>query len=93
MSEATITEKRVLPFKSYVDPDMGACVEDAHGRLVAAFGFHPDRSPANDEAGLVCAAVNCHQDLLDAAEMLWTVVANASSGDWSKQNHDWQVAA
>ena len=30
---------------------------------------------------------------MDAAEMLWTVVANASNGDWSKQSPEWQEAA
>jgi len=29
----------------------------------------------------------------DAAEMLWTVVANASGGDWLKQSQEWQEAA
>ena len=31
--------------------------------------------------------------LLDAGEMLWVVVANASGGDWGKQNKEWQEAA
>jgi hypothetical protein len=31
--------------------------------------------------------------LADAAEMLWTVVANVSEGDWTKQNKEWQKAA
>ncbi len=31
--------------------------------------------------------------MADAAEMLWTVVANVSGGDWSKQNKMWQEAA
>jgi hypothetical protein len=30
---------------------------------------------------------------LDAAELLWGVVANASSGDWSQQSQEWQRAA
>jgi len=30
---------------------------------------------------------------MDAAEMLWTVVANASGGDWSQQSPQWQEAA
>jgi hypothetical protein len=30
---------------------------------------------------------------MDAAEMLWTAVANASNGDWSKQSPEWQEAA
>lgn len=30
---------------------------------------------------------------LDAAEMLWTVVANVDGGDWSKQSPEWQAAA
>jgi hypothetical protein len=29
----------------------------------------------------------------DAADYLWTVVANVSGGDWSKQSKDWQEAA
>lgn len=28
-----------------------------------------------------------------AAEMLWSVVANASGGDWTKQSDEWQKAA
>lgn len=31
--------------------------------------------------------------LEDAAERLWGVVANASGGDWTKQNKVWQRAA
>jgi hypothetical protein len=31
--------------------------------------------------------------LLDAAEMLWTVVANVSGGDWTEQTPEWQQAA
>lgn len=30
---------------------------------------------------------------LDAAEMLWLVVANVSGGDWTKQSTEWQEAA
>lgn len=29
----------------------------------------------------------------DAAEFLWTVVANASGGDWEKQTEEWKKAA
>lgn len=29
----------------------------------------------------------------DAAEMLWTVVANVSEGDWTKQTKEWQESA
>jgi hypothetical protein len=32
-------------------------------------------------------------NLADAAEMLWTVVANVSGGDWTQQSQDWQEAA
>lgn len=32
-------------------------------------------------------------NLPDAAEMLWTVLANVSGGDWSKQTREWQYAA
>jgi hypothetical protein len=31
--------------------------------------------------------------LLDAAEMLWIVMANVSGGDWSQQSSEWQEAA
>jgi hypothetical protein len=31
--------------------------------------------------------------MCDAAEMLWTVVANAGGGDWDKESKDWQEAA
>ena len=30
---------------------------------------------------------------LDAAEMLWVVLANVDGGDWSKQTPEWQTAA
>ena len=33
------------------------------------------------------------RDLQDVAEMLWTVIANVSEGDWSKQTEEWQEAA
>ena len=32
-------------------------------------------------------------NFVDAAEMLWILVANVSSGDWTKQNVEWQQAA
>lgn len=32
-------------------------------------------------------------DFADSAEMLWTVVANVSGGDWSKQSKEWREAA
>lgn len=32
-------------------------------------------------------------EMRDAAEMLWTVVANVSGGDWTKQSDEWQTAA
>lgn len=31
--------------------------------------------------------------LVDAAEMLWVVLANVSGGDWEKQTNDWVIAA
>lgn len=31
--------------------------------------------------------------LKSAGEMLWTVIANVSQGDWKKQNDEWQTAA
>ncbi|HWP71909.1 MAG TPA: hypothetical protein VNM36_12430 [Gemmatimonadaceae bacterium] len=31
--------------------------------------------------------------MADAAEMLWSVVANVSEGDWTKQSPEWQEAA
>ena len=36
---------------------------------------------------------NKYKQLLDAAEMLWVVLANVSEGDWSKQSEEWQDAA
>jgi hypothetical protein len=33
------------------------------------------------------------QELKDAAEMLWVVLANVSEGDWTKQTEEWQKAA
>ncbi|MGA8147245.1 MAG: hypothetical protein WB870_06655 [Gallionellaceae bacterium] len=53
-----IPEVRQTPFTSYVDSAMGACVEDVHGRLLAAFGYHPDGTPATDEAERTCKALN-----------------------------------
>ena len=34
-----------------------------------------------------------YQRMADAAEMLWTVVANVNGSDWSKQTPEWQKAA
>jgi hypothetical protein len=31
--------------------------------------------------------------MVDAAEMLWVVLANVSGGDWTKQTPEWQEAA
>lgn len=59
-------EKRTLPFKGYVDHDMGACLEDANGRLIAAFGYHPNGVAATDEVDQVCLAVNNHDALVAA---------------------------
>lgn len=33
------------------------------------------------------------RSMSDAAEMLWTVLANVSGGDWEKQSPEWQGAA
>jgi hypothetical protein len=33
------------------------------------------------------------EQMSNAAEMLWVVVANASGGDWTQQSADWQEAA
>lgn len=33
------------------------------------------------------------QKMDEAAEMLWTVVANVSGGDWTQQSPEWQEAA
>lgn len=42
-------------------------------------------------------ANKCHkiqfQEMKDAAEMLWVVLANVSGGDWKKQDKTWQEAA
>lgn len=32
-------------------------------------------------------------NVLDAAEMLWIVLANVSGGDWQKQTPEWREAA
>lgn len=32
-------------------------------------------------------------NMIDAAEMLWVVLANVSGGDWTKQSQEWQDAA
>ena len=39
------------------------------------------------------APVQAAGDIDDAAEMLWTVIANVSGGDWKKQSEEWQEAA
>lgn len=33
------------------------------------------------------------EEMKSAAEYLWIVLANTSSGDWSKQSSEWQTAA
>jgi hypothetical protein len=33
------------------------------------------------------------EELTDAAEMLWVVLANVNAGDWSTQTEEWQEAA
>ena len=33
------------------------------------------------------------EELADAAEMLWVVLANVNAGDWSTQTEEWQEAA
>jgi hypothetical protein len=33
------------------------------------------------------------KQFIDAAEMLWVVLANVSGGDWTKQSKEWQEAA
>ncbi len=33
------------------------------------------------------------RQVLNAAEMLWVVLANVSEGNWTKQTDDWQKAA
>jgi hypothetical protein len=40
----------------------------------------------------IAASATREVALRDAAEMLWTVVANVSGGDWTKQPQDWQDA-
>lgn len=43
--------------------------------------------------GPSCAKPKPVESIDDAAEMLWTVLANVSGGDWTKQSADWQEAA
>jgi hypothetical protein len=33
------------------------------------------------------------EEMSDAAEMLWVVLANVSGGDWTQQTIEWQEAA
>ena len=33
------------------------------------------------------------KDFIDAAEMLWVVLANVNGSDWRKQDKEWQRAA
>jgi hypothetical protein len=44
-------------------------------------------------AALVLRPSEDWQRLADAAEMLWTVLANVSGGNWSQQSPEWQEAA
>lgn len=41
----------------------------------------------------VRALTEALKNIKDAAEMLWTVLANVSGGDWEKQSSEWQGAA
>ncbi len=52
---------------------------------------HVERLPAALEERN--AALRALVEMTDAAEMLWTVVANASNGDWTKQTTEWIQAA
>src|SRR5512146_2231513 len=65
MGETTkkLPERRITPFKVWVDRDSGAILEDAHGRPVAFFGRHPDGAPATDEAERVVEAFKILDEL------------------------------
>ncbi len=51
---------------------------------------HQERVRRNYPKGIT--AKSCQQ-MNDAAEMLWVVLANVSGGDWTKQSEEWQEAA
>jgi len=53
-----LPETRQSPFRICVDRDMGATLEDCHGRLFCVFGYHPDGQPATDEAQRVMDALH-----------------------------------
>lgn len=36
---------------------------------------------------------NLSDEMKEAAEMLWVVIANVSGGEWQKQTPEWQAAA
>lgn len=38
-------------------------------------------------------AIDRSKKILDAAEMLWVVIANVSGGNWAAQSSEWQEAA
>ncbi len=51
------------------------------------------RAPPPEESATIKGNSLYISKLEDAAEMLWTVIANVSEGDWRKQSQDWQDAA
>jgi hypothetical protein len=61
----SLPERRITPFKKYQLADAGAVVEDALGRDVAYFGFHPDGSACMDEAERFVDAMKILAELVE----------------------------
>lgn len=59
----------------------------------ALAGIAPDLREAAAELSRLSEAQEASKAMVDAAEMLWVVLANASGGDWTQQSPEWQEAA
>lgn len=94
----TVSGPQHSPLPWRVRDDYDHVVTGADGRALMECWFRGHRyagaaSDAAANARFIVRACNSHADLLDAAEMLWIVLANVSGGDWTKQTPDWQEAA
>ena len=79
----------------------GTPVEDLRDSILGVCGGEHAENVAWLREHLVSLIAAAHAEgetrgeekMARAAEMLWTVVANASRGDWDKQSIEWQEAA
>jgi len=68
--------------------------EEARGEVVCEHGTAVDVHCCNCHSGFLFDPHHeCPPSMADAAEMLWTVIANVSEGNWTKQTPEWQEAA